>query len=72
MKGVTLRKLRTVLGLTQAGLAQVVGVTPNGIALAERGERQIGEPLARLVKMLVQVHTGELVPPRRAKKGRPR
>ena len=72
MKGVTLRKLRTVLGLTQAGLAKAVGVTPNGIALAERGERQIGEPLARLVKMLVQVHTGELVPARRSKKGRTR
>lgn len=59
-----------MLGLTQAGLAQAVGVTSNAIALAERGERGISEPLARLVKMLVQVHTGELVPKRRtAKKG---
>ena len=36
-------------------------MTPNAIALAERGERGISEPLARLVKMLVQIHTGELV-----------
>ena len=59
-----------MLGLTQAGLAEAVGVTSNAIALAERGERGISEPLARLVKMLVQVHTGELIPKRRsAKKG---
>lgn len=64
MKATELHKLRKVLGLTQAGLAKAVGVTPNGIALAERGERGISEPLARLVKLLVKVHTGELVPKR--------
>lgn len=70
MKATELRRLRKVLGLTQAGLAEAVGVTSNAIALAERGERGISEPLARLVKMLVQVHTGELVPKRRTiKKG---
>ncbi len=63
-----LHKLRKVLGLTQAGLAQAVGVTANAIALAERGERGISEPLARLVRMLVQVHTGELVPKRSTKR----
>ncbi|BFU93438.1 MAG: hypothetical protein NTNFB02_01600 [Nitrospira sp.] len=61
MKGAELKKLRTVLGMTQAALATAVGVTTNAIAMAERGERGISEPLARLVKMLVQVHTGELV-----------
>ena len=64
MKATELHRLRKVLGLTQAGLAKAVGVTPNAIALAERGERGISEPLARLVKMLLQVHTGELVPRR--------
>jgi transcriptional regulator with XRE-family HTH domain len=68
MSGTELRRLRTVLGLSQAGLAEAVGVTTNAIALAERGERGIGEPLARLVKMLVQVHTGELVPKQRPTK----
>ena len=68
MKATELHKLRNALGLTQAGLAKAVGVTSNAIALAERGERGIGEPLARLVKMLLQVHTGELVPKRRSTK----
>lgn len=66
MKATELHRLRKVLGLTQAGLAEAVGVTPNAIALAERGERGISEPLARLIKMLVQVHTGKLVPKRRS------
>lgn len=68
MNGAELRRLRKVLGLSQAGLANAVGVTTNAIALAERGERGIGEPLARLIKMLVQVHTGELVRKRRPTK----
>lgn len=72
MKGTELRRLRKVLGLSQAGLAREVGVTANAIALAERGERGIGEPLARLVKMLVQVHTGELVHKKRSTKRRTR
>ncbi len=70
MKALELRRLRKVLGLTQAGLAGAVGVTSNAIALAERGERGISEPLARLIKMLVQVHTGELVPKGRTTKKR--
>lgn len=53
MKAAELHKVRKVLGLTQAGLAKAVRVTPNAIALAEQGERGISEPLARLVKMLV-------------------
>jgi transcriptional regulator with XRE-family HTH domain len=72
MTGEELRKLRKVQGLSQAGLADAVGVTTNAIALAERGERGIGEPLARLVKMLVKVHSGELVANRRSTKRRGR
>ena len=68
MKATEFCRFRKVLGVTQAGLAKAVGVTPNAIALAERGERGISEPLARLVKMLVQIHTGELVPKRRSTK----
>lgn len=68
MKSWELLRLRKGLGLTQARLAEAVGVTPNAIALAERGERGISEPLARLLKMLVKIHTGELVPKRRLKK----
>jgi DNA-binding XRE family transcriptional regulator len=54
------------LELTQAGLAKVVGVTPNAIAIAERGERGISEPLSRLIGLLVQIHRGKLVPKRSA------
>lgn len=68
MKGEALRRFRKVLGLTQAGLAKAVGVTPNAIALAERGERGISEPLARLVKLLAKIQTGELAPQRRPTK----
>ncbi len=68
MDGKELRALRKLLGVTQAKLAEAVGVTRNAIALAERGERGISEPLSRLVKMLVQVHTGQLVAKRRATK----
>jgi transcriptional regulator with XRE-family HTH domain len=70
MDGIELRKFRKVLGLTQEKLAEAVGVTRNAIALAERGERGISEPLARLVKLLVQVHTGQLVAKPRARKRR--
>ena len=62
MEGKKLRELRKELGMSQARLAKEVGVSSNAIALAERGERGIGEPLARLVRMLVQVHRGELIP----------
>ena len=68
MKATELRQFRRVLGLTQARLAKAVGVTSNAIAMAERGKRGISEPLARLVKMLALVHTGELVPKRRSTK----
>jgi len=63
--GAELYKFRKVLKVTQAGMAKIVGVTPNAIALAERGERGISEPLSRLVKLLVKIHKGELVPRRR-------
>lgn len=68
MTGAELNRLRKMMGLTQAGLARAVGVTPNAIALAERGERGISEPLSRLVKLLVEIHKGELVWKRRPSK----
>lgn len=56
MKGKTLRILRKRLGLTQRRLAERLGVTGNYVAMAERGEKGIAEPLARLVKVLAATH----------------
>ena len=54
MTGEELRKIRKRLGLTQAQLAERVGVTRNSIARQERGEIGIREPLARLIKVLAK------------------
>lgn len=54
MTGEELRRLRKRLGLTQAQLAERVGVTRNTIARQERGESGIGEPLARLIRLLAE------------------
>ncbi|MGH7321002.1 MAG: helix-turn-helix domain-containing protein [Candidatus Rokuibacteriota bacterium] len=53
MTGKELRGLRDLLELTQAQLAARLGVTPTSVARWERGERAISEPVARLVKFLV-------------------
>ena len=53
MTGTELRRQRRRLGLSQAALAQRLGVTANTVARWERGERTIREPIARLVRLLV-------------------
>jgi transcriptional regulator with XRE-family HTH domain len=55
MGGDELRRLRTVLDLTQAGLADELGVTSNTVARWERDEVAIPEPVARLAKLLVKL-----------------
>jgi transcriptional regulator with XRE-family HTH domain len=68
MEGKELRALRKRLGLTQRALAERVGVHPNSIARQERGEVGIGEPLARLVRLLAE--TGpETRPKRKGRRG---
>jgi transcriptional regulator with XRE-family HTH domain len=47
-----LRRLRSGLGLTQAQLADKVGVTQNTVARWEIGLRRIPEPVSRLLARL--------------------
>jgi len=58
--GPTLRRLRMRAGLTQAALAAKLGVAANSVARWERNERTIAEPMARLIRL-----TLELVRPKR-------
>ena len=52
MSGRELRSIRQKLALTQAALAEAIGVTSNTIARWERGEMAISEPAARLLEKL--------------------
>lgn len=52
MQGAELRRYRERLKLTQAGLADRLGVSANTVARYERAELKIPEPVARLTKLL--------------------
>jgi transcriptional regulator with XRE-family HTH domain len=54
MTGKQLKKIRGQLGLTQAEMAERVGVAPNTVARWERGEIVIREPIARLIQSMSQ------------------
>ena len=52
MDGAALRRIRDQLGITQAALAQRLGVTANTVARWGRDEIPIREPMARLIQLL--------------------
>ena len=52
MTGLQLHTIRQELALTQAALAEAIGVRPNTVARWERGEIGISEPTARLVEKI--------------------
>lgn len=54
MTGREFRSIRQQLALTQAALAEAIGVTSNTIARWERGEMTISEPAARLLEKLAE------------------
>jgi len=52
MKGKELKRLRKRLALSQAQLAERVGVRSNTLARWERDEISITEPVARLLRLI--------------------
>lgn len=52
MDGNELRALRHSLELSQKAFAEALGVTEGTLARQERGELGIGEPMARLARIL--------------------
>jgi transcriptional regulator with XRE-family HTH domain len=52
MKAKELREIRKRLCWTQRQIAEAVGVTANSVARWEREEMAIGEPAARLLRMI--------------------
>ncbi len=54
VSGRELRSIRQKLALTQAALAEAIGVTSNTVARWERGEMAISEPAARLLEKLAE------------------
>jgi len=60
MTAAKLKRLRKKLGLTQKQLAKQLGVTSLAVSFWERGTRKIGEPAARLVKILASTKRGNL------------
>jgi transcriptional regulator with XRE-family HTH domain len=57
MTGKELRHARSVLGLTQAGLAEALGLHENTVARAERGELAILKTTELAVKYLLVMET---------------
>jgi len=55
MEGEELRRIRERLGLTQAEMADRLGIHSNSLARLERGERAISEPTARLASLLAKM-----------------
>jgi transcriptional regulator with XRE-family HTH domain len=65
VNGAELLRLRKQLGLSQAKLAERLGVDPNTVARWERDERAISEPVARLVHMLAGTTPAAQAKPRK-------
>jgi DNA-binding transcriptional regulator YiaG len=57
MEGADMRALRQALGLSRAKLAAEIGVHWNTINKWERGDNPIPEPIARLLRKIVEERT---------------
>jgi DNA-binding transcriptional regulator YiaG len=54
VEGHELRQIRVRLKLTQAGMAELLGVAANTVARWERGEVRISEAMSRLVQLVAR------------------
>jgi len=52
--GKRFKQIRLKLGLTQAQLAEVLGVASNTVAVWERGEQPISGPVELAMKLLLE------------------
>ena len=59
MDGSELRQIRTRLGLTQAKMAERLGVTQNTVARWERNEVRITGPMEKLIRLLSKPGPGK-------------
>ncbi len=59
MTGREVRQVRKMLGLTQVGFAEKVGVTSNTVARWERDELTVGSTAAILIGLLGRLHRKE-------------
>jgi len=57
MTGAALRRIRTRADLTQAQLAARLGTSPNTVYRWEAGLVGIGEPAARLIRLVATAET---------------
>ncbi len=57
-----IRELRKQAGMTQAQLAQAVGVGQSDISRIESGQRQVTVPQLCAIAMALKVHPAELLP----------
>ncbi|MCH7570196.1 MAG: helix-turn-helix domain-containing protein [Deltaproteobacteria bacterium] len=65
-----LRRIRKRLDWTQKQLAETVGIAPNALAMQERGEIGISEPVSRLVLLVAGgVDIEAIINPRRGGRG---
>ena len=55
-----LSKMREAKGMSQAVLAQAVGISPAYLAMIENGERDPGEPIRRALARALEVSGWEL------------
>jgi len=70
MKATELKGIRKRLGWTQKRLAEAVGIAPNALAMQERGEIGIREPVSRLIRLIAAgVDVETTLNPKRGRRG---